>query len=329
MNAPPVPRRLVWIRTDRLGETLLNIPAIVALKACLPRLSLTMLVHETLAPLMRTVPGVEEVVADAPEAEQRLWSRASGLARRLRQRRFDAAVVSNAKKELHAAIWLAGIAMRIGYDRKWSCLLTKRIQDRRALGQRHEVECNLDLVRALGCSNPIPEWPAFRLDVEREEIAGLLAHRGIGPGEPIVAAHPWTSNSAKQWPVTRFRRLFQVAADRAAVVLVGGAEEAGRAPEVMPHGTNRVVNLVGQLSLTHTAALLARSRVLVSNDSGPVHLAAAVQTPTIVLFGSTHPSTGPARWGPWGQGHTVIDRASMDAITVEDVLAALAPFLHA
>ena len=242
---------------------------------------------------------------------------------------FDLAVVSNSTKRLHLAVWLAGIRQRVGYDRKWGWTLTHRLPDRKALGERHEVECNLDLVRALGLSDVVPEWPNFKLDNEREQISQLLAGQGIGTGEPIVAVHPWTSNPVKQWPLERFRRVIQESAVRSrAVVLIGGSDEAARAATVMPAGANRVINLVGKLPLAQTAALLARSRVLVSNDSGPMHLAAAVGTPTIALFGTADPATGPARWGPWGHGHTVIVRPTMEAITVDNVLAALAPFLQ-
>jgi len=71
------------------------------------------------------------------------------------------------------------------------------------------------------------------------------------------------------------------------------------------------------------AALLHMAKLLVSNDSGPVHLAAAVNTKTLVLFGTTTPATGPRRWGPWGAGHAVIVKPSMGAILVEDVLKEL------
>ena len=108
------------------------------------------------------------------------------------------------------------------------------------------------------------------------------------------------------------------------VVVIGGAESAGRMQEV--RSANRsVVSLAGRLTLVQLAALLQRAQLLVSGDSGPVHLAAAVQTKTVVLFGTTQAATGPRRWGPWGSaGHTVIWKPSMDAITIEEVFDALA-----
>ena len=84
-----------------------------------------------------------------------------------------------------------------------------------------------------------------------------------------------------------------------------------------------MADLVGRLTLRQLAALLQHARLLVSNDSGPVHLAAAMGTPTVVLFGTSDPATGPARWGPWGQGHTVICQPRLEQIDVDEVLQAI------
>src|SRR3989338_2692280 len=95
-------RRVVFIRTDRLGETLLNLPAIASLKAALPSAVLTLLVQPELAPLMARAPGVDRVVA-VPPARDAWWGRALALSRLLRPYRFDLAVVSNPMKALHVA----------------------------------------------------------------------------------------------------------------------------------------------------------------------------------------------------------------------------------
>ena len=118
--------------------------------------------------------------------------------------------------------------------------------------------------------------------------------------------------------------LIRYAVERLAtqVVVVGGPEEAARAPAALPADLP-VANLVGRLTLVQLAALLQHARLLISNDSGPVHLAAAMGTPTVVLFGSANAATGPRRWGPWGTGHAVIWKPSMEAIEVEEVCTAV------
>ncbi len=314
-------RRAVFIRTDRLGETLLNLPAVAALKAALPHADLTLLVHPELRDLLTAVPGVPRVLPYA-EVEGRWWlARAMGLARTLRSYRFDLAVVSNPKKELHLAVWLARIPRRVGYARKWGrWLLTHRVDDRKALGERHEVEYNLDLIRALGLSTTIPQWQLPRFDREQADVVQLLQRQGIKPSEPLIAVHPWTSNPLKQWPADRFQALIRQCVERLGVqvVVIGGLAEVQRSKAVLLAHVP-VADLTGELSLRQLAALLQTARLLISNDSGPVHLASAVGAKTVVLFGTPDPATGPGRWGPYGEGHRVIWKPTMEAIGVEEV----------
>ena len=318
-------RRLLLIRTDRLGETLLNLPAAAALQQAWSGATLTWLAHPDLAPLLSGVPWVSRVLPHAEPPGSWWLARALALALRLRAGRFDMAVVSNPKKELHLAVWLAGIPVRAGYDRKWGGLLTHRLPDRKALGDRHEVEYNLDLVRALGMSAAVPEWRLPRFEREQADVAQLLGRHHISPSDPVIAVHPWTSNPVKQWPADRYRAVIAHLSCRLRMptVVIGGADAVGQADSVIPDAAAPVVNLTGRLSLRQLAALLQRARLLVSNDSGPVHLAAAVGTPTVVLFGTPDPAAGPRRWGPWGAGHHVVWKPSLEAISVEDVVEAL------
>jgi len=317
-------RRVLFVRTDRLGETLLNLPAVVALKHALPHASLTLLVHPDLQALMARLPPIDHVIPYPHDASAPWWMRAYRLGRSLRSHRFDIAVISNPVKELHLAMWLARIPIRVGYNRKWGSLLTHRLHARNALGERHEVEYNLDLVLALGLPVSGEVWQAPRVESEQTEVLQLLDAHGINGSQPFIAVHPWSSNPIKQWPVDRYRRLIRQAVQDLAIptVVIGGAQERERVGAVLPPGVP-VANLVGCLTLGQLAALLQRARLLISNDSGPMHLAAAVGTPTIALFGTPDPSTGPRRWGPRGEGHTVIWKPSMEAIRVEEVFEAL------
>ena len=323
---PALPARILYIRTDRLGETLLTLPALAAVRQAFPGSRLTFLAHPALAGLLRGWPVLDEVVEDRSDGRLAWWRRAGWLAERLRPLRCDAAIVSNPKKELHLAVWLAGIPIRIGYDRKWAWTLNRRLSDDKALGERHEVEYNLELVRLLGV--PAASVPPVRLPIAPADAAALLdllAARGVGASDVVVAAHPWTSNPKKQWPLDRFaeviRRLQRL--PNVVVVLVGGPEEQAGAGPLLGMVAGRAVNLVGRLSLRGLAACLSRARVLVSNDSGPVHVAAAVGTPTVVLFGTIDPAAGPRRWGPWGDGHTVLCRPTVEQTTAEEVTAAV------
>src|SRR3989338_1936841 len=228
-------RRLLFIRTDRLGETLLNLPAIAALNAALPNAELTVVIHPALQDLIAAAPGVDRVLP-YDDADTRWWVRAFGFAKMLRSHRFDLAIVSNPKKELHVAVWLAGIPIRVGYARKWGrWLLTHRVDDRKALGERHEVEYNLDLIRALGLPTMISPWQLPPFERERAEVFQLLERHGINPSQPVIAVHPWTSNPLKRWPSERFQALMRRCVERLGVqvVVIGGPEEVLHAQQVL------------------------------------------------------------------------------------------------
>lgn len=319
-----IPNRILCIRNDRLGETVLTLPAVSALHRAYPKAEITLMVRPELAGLLDGLPDAAEVWADDAPSGGFWWQRARRLAAKIRSGRFDLAVVFNAKKDLHLAVRLAGIPRRAGYARKWGWCLTIRVPDRKHAGDRHEVDCNLDLVRALGEPVFAPAWRLPGYHREREEIRRRLA----GASRPLVAVHPWTSNPVKQWPVAKFRELIGRLSAHADVAVVGGPEFRPRAAEAVPPEASGILDFTGRTSLRELAALLQESAVLVSNDSGPVHLAAALGTKTVVLFGGTDPATGPARWGPWGLGHTVLRAPSLGDISVEEVLAASQPRAH-
>ena len=314
--------RILFIRTDRLGETLLNLPAIAALHAARPEAAITLLVHPDVQPLLKEIPGIAEVWTHAPGPRAWWWLRAWRLARRLRRAGFDLAIISNPMKELHLAVWLAGIPARVGYARKWGRLLTHRVPDGKALGQRHEVEYNLELLRAVGMPTAVPAWWLPRRPADEEAVARVLAQRGIAAADSVLVIHPWSSNPVKEWPLDRYHQVVRQLASQGArrMVVIGGPEERLRARAVAGWP---VVDFVGQLTLPQLAALLRRATLMLSNDSGPVHVAAAVGTPTVTLFGTVEAATGPQRWGPWGQGHAVIWKPSMEAIGVEEVVRAV------
>ena len=323
-------RQIVFVRTDRLGETLLALPAIHALRQAFPDARLTLMLHPSLQELFAGHPDVDEVVPE-PAGAGPWWRHAWRVSRLWRSWHPEIIILANPKKAYHLGAWLAGIPRRVGYDRKWGRLLTHRLQDRKPLGERHEVEYNLELIHTLGIS--VPPAPAPWLPVSPQEASSLsqrLEQLGVPVSSRLIAVHPWTSNPHKQWPVDRFRALIQRLAQEAglAIVVIGGREEQAQAPEVLAGGrdTGRVLNLVGRCSLRELAALCQQVRVVVSNDSGPIHVAAAVGTPVVALFGTGEAGSHPRRWGPWGEGHTVIHQP-LEAITVDEVVRAVARYL--
>ncbi len=320
----PVPRRLVLLRTDRLGDVLMNLPTIHALRRTFPEAHIAMVVRPAIRDLLTGHPDVNELITyDDKGKPQFHWRRTDRLARTLRANHCDLAIIANPKRELHIAAFLAGIPVRVGYRRKWPWLLTHTMEDRHATLPLHQAELNMGLLETIGLRGPTP---SLRLPVPTEELVAahaLLARHGLAQTSRMIALHPWSSNPAKQWPVEQFRAVaLALAAHGYAVLLIGGEEERLQADRFLAPLRVPIGDLTGRLNLRQLAAVLVCCRALVTNDSGPMHLAAGVGTPTVALFGHATPG-GPRRWGPWGRGHRILARHTLGDIEPAEVIAAV------
>ncbi|MDD4953898.1 MAG: glycosyltransferase family 9 protein [Candidatus Omnitrophica bacterium] len=316
---PEKVRRILVIRTDRFGEFILNTPVIRALKHRFPKAYLCVMAAPVSRELIEGVSLVDEVMV-YDEGSQRGFFGGLRLAAALRKQKFDLVLILNPKKEFNIITFLAGIPLRVGYDRKWGFLLTRRIRDKKSCGIRHEVECNLDLARSIGADTRDRSLFVYLGKEDLNSVDSLLRQQGVEKAKAIVAIHPWTSDPIKQWPLEKFLDLSSrlLKDNSCKVVIIGGKEEAGQG-EDFSRQVPGLVNLTGRLTLRQSAALLKKCRLLISNDSGPVHLSSAVGTPVIAIFRNDIPGKSAKRWGPWGQGHAVIEGADITKISVEDV----------
>jgi len=337
-------KNILVIRNDRFGEFLLNVPAMRALKEKFTDSKIILAVDPYVKGLAVKIFCSGEVI-EWKKGKHSLMDILK-FVNMLKRKEIDVAFVMNPSKDSNIAIRLAGIPERIGYARKWDFLLTKKIEDLKHLGQKHEVEYNLDLVKLVGVSDRHCE-EARSADCFVPPLAGLATGSAIFRNEneiaslPLtslevarndkgeffgnaIAIHPWTSDPIKQWPPERFRELALklVKELEADVLIIGGKDEMERSNSYN-YLNNRIRNMTGKTSLVELAALLKRCRMLISGDSGPVHLACAVGTPVIALFRDDIPGKGPKRWGPWGEGNVVIAKKGLSDISVEEVFAAI------
>ncbi|HNW40193.1 MAG TPA: glycosyltransferase family 9 protein [Candidatus Omnitrophota bacterium] len=285
-------KNILAIRNDRFGEFLLNIPALRALKDKYPLAKITLAVSAQVYELAAAATCVDQVV---------VWDQ---IKRGLRKYRFDLGVVLNPTKEAHRSIFLAGIPVRVGYNRKWGFLLTHKLKDTKHLGDRHEVDCNLELVGLLG-AKVSDKSLSVRVD---DNLYKYFINQSI------VIIHPFTSDPVKQWPIERFNQL----ANRIRAELDLKVVMVGLSSNPMELSDN-IINMINKTTLTELAALLKRGILVISGDSGPMHLASAVGTPVLALFRNDLPGKTALRWGPWGQGHTVIEKPNLNDITVDEV----------
>lgn len=302
-------KKILVIRTDRVGDFLLNIPVIKTLRQNFSQSYLAVMVNSKVSEIIEKDPCIDEIIVYNGNIQHRGFCRTVRFIKRLREKKFDLAIILNPTKKFNLITFLAGISHRVGYNRKWGFLLTRKIKDRKFLGERHEVDYNLDLVRLLGI-NPENKEISITLTKEDENfVKNLLDTSGIKKEDALIALHPWTTNPAKKWPLGNFlevgRRLTSEL--NAKIAVIGGKEER-REAESFCQREKKFINFSNQFNWRQLAAFLKRCYLLISNDSGPVHIASAVKTPCVVIFGRNIPAVGPKRWGPLGDGHIVLHK---------------------
>jgi heptosyltransferase-2 len=300
--------RILVIRNDRFGEFLLIIPALRALKEKYPQAQITLAVAPNVAELADTIEFVHDVIIW--ENREHSFKEMFAFARQLKGREFDMAVVFNPNQESHLVTFLGKIPIRVGYNRKWGFLLTHKMKDEKELGLKHEVEYNLDLVALVGATT---NDKSLALKIGDVDILGAVK------GSFVIAIHPWTSDPLKQWPLENFKQLIKRFVGLN-IVVVGGREELTKNEDFFKGIHEVILNFTGRTTLIELAEVLKKVNLLVTGDSGPAHLAAAVGTPVIALFRNDLPGKTPQRWGPWGEGHVVIERESLEDITVDEVV---------
>jgi lipopolysaccharide heptosyltransferase II len=302
-SSPSAPRSILLIRPDHLGDMLFLTPALHALRSALPEARITLLAGPWGAEVVRNnpdldaveicvFPGFERQPKGPPFAPYRLLA---ATARRLRTGVYDAAVVLRFDHWWGA--WLvaaAGIPQRIGYAMQ--PFLTQALPYR---PDRHEVTQNATLLAALAPGLDAAPGPT-RYTVtatDRAWAADWLTAQGVGPVQRLVAVHPGAGAVVKQWPIAAWAEVANRLVEHLGVqiLLTGGPSEQGLTAALTQALPQPVFDAAGATTLGQLAALYARCALVLGSDSGPLHLAVAVGTPTVHLYGPVPP----AKFGPW------------------------------
>ena len=278
--------------TNWLGDAVMTTPALAAVREGFPDARIVLLARPLVAELFRHHPDVDEVmVYERPGRHDGAFGRLR-LAGELRRRRFDGALLLQNAFDAALIAFLGRIPERVGYPTDGRrILLTLPVPLTPGILERHEVEYYLCLIDGLGIPRPVPA--SLKLTVteeERQAMATRLASLGIDRGAPIVAINPGaTYGSAKRWYPDRFAAVADALSEEwgAAVVVVGSPAEAPLAGEIEAATRKPSINLGGKTTVRELMALLSLSSFLVTNDSGPMHIGAALGVPLVAIFGPT------------------------------------------
>ncbi len=297
-------KNILCIRLDNAGDVLMCSPALRALKQALPGRRLTLLASEAGREMGALMPEIDQtIVYTAPWIKSCPPRVSNGLEQRIIQKLsrggFDAAVIFTvySQSALPAALlsYLAGIPLRAAHCREnpYQLLSHWLPESEPEKTLRHEVKRQLDLVAALGAP-AVDEDLSLRISVShRRSLERKLAERGID--KDFIVVHPGASALSRRYPAEGFAAIVKMIRRKTGmpVVLTGTLPEAGLVKKVVNGNREGVFSLVGVLVLGELAALIDKTRLLISNNTAPVHLAAALKVPVVVLYALTNPQHTP------------------------------------
>jgi lipopolysaccharide heptosyltransferase I len=334
--------KIALVKLSSVGDVVHALPVAATLAARRPDVSLTWIVERREAAILRGHPALDAVVT----ADTRGWRHAAGLGaaphailalrRRLAAARFDAVLDLQGLLKSAILAWLTRAPLRIGFAASalrepLSALLTNRHVTPPAQAT-HVVEQYLALLEPLGVREPVLEFRLPSDPLAEAAVGEFFSANGLKPCERVVALSPGAGRAIKRWPATRFAALAaRLAGEHAAAVIVawGPGEEALARDVVRAADTPRVL-MAPPTDLLGLLALLRRASVVVAGDTGPLHLAAAADTPCVALWRPRPGDRNDAqRNGPYGRGHRIVQSADgrMESIAVEPVLRAVTAVL--
>jgi len=285
-------RNILLCMPNWIGDIVMAIPALNYLRNLFPQSRITVLIRENLADMVSDQPAVDEVIAY--RYQRGLKGQAMNLKTiiSIRRRFFDLAVVL--PDSFRAALWmyLAGIPLRVGHSYEGrGLLLNHRIKKKR--WEVSQVDRYLELLKLLGTAeaDPVPKLVASKH--ERQWAEELLKREHINSDTLLIGLNPAASyGPAKCWPIEKYRDLGRklLEDERVRVVIFGGRDQTDVSDRLEKALGPGAINLGGKTDLKQLKAMIERCTVMVSNDTGPMHIAAGLGVRTVALFGSTDPA---------------------------------------
>jgi lipopolysaccharide heptosyltransferase II len=328
--------------TNWVGDAVMSIPALRAIRACRPKAEIVILARPWVADLYRGQDFADRILTYENAGRHKgFWGR-ERLARALRQEKFDVAVLFQNAFDAAWITWRAGIPERIGYARDGRSWLLTRALPTPAKGEAlaHEVYYYLEVLRRAGWLERLPQIDEISISVpneDRQKALERLSGAGLRKSAIRIAfASGAAYGSAKCWEPERYAALADrlIEAFDADVILFGAAQESGMAARIAGAMRQRSFNLVGATKIGELPALLSTCRLFIGNDSGAMHVAGAVGVPVIAIFGPTDPEgtramtpqftlvREPVECSPCFLRNCPIDHRCMTRISVERVFEA-------
>jgi len=291
-------KRILIRAVNWIGDAVMTTPAIGVIREYFPQAEITILANQLVSQVFTHDTRVDRIITfDRNGIHKGILGRLR-LAAELRRHSFDLAIILPNSFDSASVPWLAGIPVRLGKnsDGRW-CMLTNRYQSDKSAPGRHEVEYYLELIRSFGISGSMTQPHLFISKEEELKAANLLEKHGMRHDDFVIGVNPGaTYGSAKRWYPDRFAEVARrLGAEWSAkIVIFGGPGEVEIAADIERRLEGETLNVAGKTTVRELMALIKRCNFFITNDSGPMHIAAALNVPLVAIFGSTdHSTTSP------------------------------------
>lgn len=297
-------KRILIIQTAFLGDVILSTPLIKSLRELFPDAFISFLLIPETKKVLENNPHLNEILVYDKRKKKGLGSFLQILAT-IRERKFDLAIIPHRSLRSALLAYLSGIPQRIGFDKSaGSFLFTHKVTYTLNI---HEVDRNLSLLSSFKFK-PSDKAPELFPSAEDFSYARKFLHdSGIQEEDRIVGIAPGSVWATKRWLPERFAEVSDllIKKDGVKVIFLGSAEDQKLCLEIANLMTEKPLILAGKTDILQSAAIISFCKVVLSNDSAPVHIASAMKKPVVAIFGSTIPEFG---FAPYGEGHLIIEK---------------------
>lgn len=330
-------RHVLIVKLSSIGDVVHALPVASALKRRYPSLRISWAVESWTAPLVEHHPAIDRLIVfpammNWPSRLGVWWPEMRAALRLLRQETYDAALDLQGLAKSAIITKLSGAPIRLARagQREGAHLVSAGVPMPRA--PIHAVEEYLLVARALGADADPPDFGLTAAAEARVSIGRLLAARGVSADRRLIVVNPSAAQSWKHWPGERWSHVIDHLADAGRVIVIGSVSQASAHRAIVERTRHRPVDLTGQTTLAEVIALLERAALHLAPDTGTVHMAVALGTPVVAIYGPT----SRVRVGPYGRPESAIahddlcsrscpalcphQRRCLDAVTVDEVI---------
>ncbi len=306
------PNNLLIIKPSSLGDIVHALPVVSALRTVLPHAKISWLVKSEWAELLEGHPDLDEVLP--ADFGVRSWR---PLVAAVRMRAFDCVIDLQGLLRSAVIAWMSGASMRVGFaggreGSPWLYTHRVRLPNDDSIPWRllemHSVDRNLAMAAFFGASPDAARFVLPRLEHDRAAVNQCFAEAGVTRHDRLIAMAPRSRQTMRNWPVGRFVETAAALAKEQGVkiVLIGSPDDCSLVRPFSQALGPALVNLVGKTRIRQLSLVFDRIRLLIANDSGPIHVAAACRVPVLACFGPTSPAVN----GPYGTGHVMMVSAT-------------------